>query len=107
LVTGFEAGKGTPTKLPDAVALQLLTSARPDANVPSSEKQELVEQALNAWSVTETLLKPHVEARAADLENSHKRVRQAVGMRVRQLKVRPQLPVDLLGLLVLQPTVTP
>lgn len=107
LVTGFEAGKGTPTKLPDAVALQLLTSARPDANVPSSEKQELVEQALNAWSVTETLLKPHVEARAADLENSRKRIRQAADMRVRQLKVRLQLPVDLLGLLVLQPTVTP
>jgi hypothetical protein len=39
------------------------------------------------------------------LTDAHRRIRQAVSMKVRGLTVRPQLPPDLLGLLVLQPLV--
>ena len=46
-----------------------------------------------------------IALRAAELEKSHKRVRQAVSLRVRELTATPQLPPDLLGLLVLQPVV--
>ena len=46
-----------------------------------------------------------VSKRGAELERSHKRVRQAVGLRVRELAVAPQFPPDLLGVLILQPVV--
>ena len=39
------------------------------------------------------------------LTEAHRRIRQAVSMKVRGLTVKPQFPSDLLGLLVLQPLV--
>ncbi len=93
--------------LSDADALRLLAEARPDANVPLAEKRELVEAALHAWPALEPAVRRRITARAAELEASHKRVRQAVSLRVRQLDVAPQFPPDLLGILVLQPVVPP
>ncbi|GIV18247.1 MAG: helicase [Armatimonadota bacterium] len=48
-----------------------------------------------------------IRQRARELEDSHKRIRQVVALRVRDLKVREQLPPDLLAILVLQPVVNP
>ncbi len=106
LVAAFENKGGQLAKLPDDNALRLLLDAKPDANIPLPEKRELAANALNQWPALEAALQPHIRARAAELEQSHKRVRQVVGMPARQLTVNPQLPVDLLGLLVLQPMVT-
>ncbi len=106
LVTAFETKDGNPTKLPDDEALRLLLEAKADSNLPMPEKRQLAEKALKDWSSFETGLKSHIDSRAQELEKSHKRVRQAVGMRVRELEVKPQFPVDLLGVLVLQPMVT-
>ena len=91
--------------LTDGAALHLLGQAKPDANVPKPEKIQLVEKALADWPALEAALHGRIEARAADLEKSHKRVRQAVRLRVRELVVAPQLPPDLVGLLLLQPNV--
>lgn len=91
--------------LADAEALRLLAEAKPDANVPMDEKRALISDALDAWPMLELALHERIETRAAKLEASHKRVRQAVSLRVRELTVRPQLPPDLLGLLLLQPMV--
>lgn len=90
--------------LSDAEALRLL-AAQPDANLPMAEKRELIEAALAAWPTLETTVRERIAARASELEKSHKRVRQAVALKVRQLTVSPQFPPDLLGLLVLQPVV--
>ena len=126
LVAGFTAGKGDSPHLceapsgpfrqmgtvpfsgarewlSDADALRLLADARPDANLVMAEKRELVEAALKAWPNIEPTVRQRITARAAELEKSHKRVRQAVSLRVRQLTVRPQFPPDLLGILILQP----
>jgi len=46
-----------------------------------------------------------IQQRAQELEASHKRIRQAVSLHIRALQVQPQLPPDLLGILVLQPVV--
>ncbi len=106
LVSGYAGlSRGSPAWIPDDEALRLLAEAKPDANVPMAEKQELVTSALDAWPIVEQALQQRVEARAADLEEAHKRIRQAVSLRVRELVVRPQLPPDLIGLLVLQPMV--
>ncbi len=105
LLTAFESNTktGFPNWLPDEEALRLLGEAKPDVNIPMPEKGKLITAALDMWPSLESKLKEHVTDRAADLEKSHKRVRQAVGLRVRELDVKPQLPVDLLGVLVLEP----
>jgi hypothetical protein len=89
--------------LGDDEALRLLGDARPDANVPMVEKREIVSSALNEWPAVETALVGPIKQRAASLEQSYRRVRQTVGLRVRSLALTRQLPPDLLGLLVLQP----
>ncbi len=107
LVTGFTpgAGSGAPVWLAEEEAFRLLAEARPDANIGPAEKRELTRFVLDAWPSLETSLRERIEARAGELEKSHKRVRQAVALRVRDLSVAPQVPPDLLGILVLQPVV--
>jgi hypothetical protein len=73
--------------------------------IPMAEKRQLTEVALDNWPELESALREKINTRASDLEKSHKRVRHAVSMRVRELSVEPQFPPDLLGLLVLQPIV--
>jgi hypothetical protein len=43
-----------------------------------------------------------IDRRAADLTEAHKRIRQAVALRVRGLEMTPQFPPDLLGVVVLE-----
>jgi hypothetical protein len=107
VVTGFSHGarSGACDWFADDEALRLLGEARPDANIPLAEKRHLVGEALAAWPAVEAAMHKRISARAAELEKSHKRVRQAVALRVRQLAVAPQFPPDLLGILVLQPMV--
>lgn len=91
LVTGFTAGTGTgaPVWLAETVAFRLLAEARPDANILPAEKRELVRAALDAWPSLEASLRDQIKTRAGELEKSHKRVRQAVALRVRELSVEP------------------
>lgn len=107
VVAGFTSapGNGERQWLADGDALRLLAEARPDANLSMPEKRELVQAALETWPTLEADLRQRITARAADLEKSHKRVRQAASLKVRQLTVIPQFPPDLLGILVLQPVV--
>lgn len=106
LVKGLIERDGGRQWLPDAEALKLLAEARPGANVPMAEKRQLAQLVLNDWRLQiEPALHEPIQARAAELEQSHKRVRQAVSLRIRELKVEPQFPPDLLGLFVLQPMV--
>jgi len=91
--------------LAEGEVLRLLAEAQPDANIGGAERKELVSAALAGWDTLDSGLKQTVEARAQVLSESHRRVRQAVSMKVRGLTVKPQLPPDLLGLLVLQPAV--
>jgi len=97
------SGKGEPEWVEEREALRLLAEAQPDANLTMSEKRALTASILERWPTLEEKLTPHIQARAHDLQEAHKRIRQAVRLRVRELTVRPQLPVDLLGVLVLQP----
>ncbi len=102
-----ETNQGGISWLDEGEPLRLLAKAKPDANMPLPEKRALVQGALEAWPALTDDVKAQVNRRAEALEASHKRVRQAVSLRVRELKVNPQLPPDLLGILVLQPMVQP
>ena len=98
-------GVAAPDWMPLGEALRLLADAAPDANVPLAEKRELIQAALQSWPAYEPALRAAIEDRASILQGSHRRVRRTVGQRVRRLAVVPQLPPDLLGMLVLQPMV--
>ena len=102
VVTGFS---GSKSALDDVEAMRLLVEAKADANIPMSEKRELTEAALKTYRTFNSVLESKIKHRSTELEKSHKRVRQAVSLRVRELSVAPQLPPDLLGVLVLQPLV--
>jgi hypothetical protein len=119
LVLGFVGlGANDAKWLEASDALRLLAEARPDANIALAEKRELVERALaslgpwhetaETWGTAHPLqraIRERVARRARDLTDAHKRIRQAVSLRVRGLEVKPQFPTDLLGILVLQPVV--
>ncbi len=104
VVTGYAQGTGTSRAwIDDPSALMLLVDARPDANIAPTEKARLAQLTLDEWPSVLTDLQPRIMERARLLEQSHKRIRQAVHLRVRELSVTPQMPPDLLGVLVLQP----
>lgn len=117
LVMGYRGGRASDIAwLDENEALRLLTEARPDANIPLEEKRELIRHALaqlGDWATpdgvwgTQNAIQRHIRGRqverAEELTEAHKRIRRSVALRVRELKVKPQLPPDLLGILVLQP----
>ncbi len=107
LLLGFEPHARGGRWLPHEQTLLLLTQAQPDANIPLGEKRELVQQALDLWPRLEGDVRSHLHRRAAELADSHNRLRQAVSMPARALEVQPQLPPDVIGVLVLQPMVQP
>lgn len=101
-------------------ALFLLENALPSSNISLPEKRELLEwilEEMGEWQNRPDMdsiknpfqkeLSKRLKERAKMLTESHKRIRKAVRLRIRELKVLPQFPPDLLGLLVLQPEVTP
>jgi superfamily II DNA or RNA helicase len=126
LVLGFAGLGGNEARWLEARdALRLLAEARPDANLALAEKRELVERALASlgdWSAIASserraesggqrvgvpgYVRERLIQRARELEAAHRRIRQAVSLRVRGLEIKPQFPPDLLGILVLQPVVS-
>ena len=118
LVVGYHPlSDGPVAALDEDEALQLLAKAEPVASVPLAEKRELVAMVLeeidwpkksDAWgrgNPIQEMIHARIVQRAKALEESHKRIRKAVSLRVRELQVMPQFPPDFLGLLVLQPDV--
>jgi superfamily II DNA or RNA helicase len=101
---------GTPDKpawLDQSQVLELLEKAHADANIRDEEKRELATAALAGYEKLDTALRQTFQTRAEALTDAHRRIRQAVSLKVRGLTVQPQMPPDLLGLLVLQPFVNP
>jgi hypothetical protein len=121
LLTGFRFPDfSSPQELTKEEALRLLTEAESSSNVPLAEKKEIAGKLLPelkmpaeassappspaSSSITQALRRL-IDERAAELEKSHKRIREAISERVRGLSIKPQLPPDLLGMLVLLPEV--
>jgi hypothetical protein len=100
-----ECGVRNAEWLPEGEVLRLLAEAQADANIGEGEKKELVAAALAGYENLDTLIKQTIQGRAEALTEAHRRIRQAVSLKVRGLVVKPQMPPDLLGLLVLQPLV--
>jgi superfamily II DNA or RNA helicase len=104
-VIGHTDTASKPVWLAGDEVLTLLEKAHADANIGDEEKRELVSAALAGWDKLDPAIKENITGRAEALSEAHRRIRQAVSMKVRGLTVKPQFPPDLLGLLVLQPLV--
>jgi superfamily II DNA or RNA helicase len=104
-VVGHEGLADNPAWLGETVVLALLENAYADANIGDAERTELVAKALEGWLHLDSEIQSRVLERANALIESHRSIRQAISLRIRGLSVKPQLPPDLLGLLVLQPLV--
>ena len=76
-------------------------------HIRDEEKRELTAAALAGYEHLDAAIKQNLQGRAEALTEAHRRIRQAVSLKVRGLTVKPQFPPDLLGLLVLQPLVGP
>ncbi|WP_108719163.1 helicase-related protein [Miniimonas sp. S16] len=103
---------GTPAAATwlDPESVERLLAARPTANTAPDRARGLAAAVLGALPQLESALTSEAERVAADLLNAHTRVRQsargrdgATGLGVRGLAVRPELPVDLLGVFVYLP----
>ena len=89
----------TPLSLEDAAAL--LEAASPSANVSPAEKQQVLSAALSWWDALQPELEVLMAQRASHLAEAHKRVGRL--LKGRSMQVEPQMPPDLLGLLVMLP----
>ncbi len=101
LAWGFEGlfPKIVPLSL-DA-AWQLLDDAHATGNVSDAEKREVLAETLAWWDELQGALSQSLNERKEILTQAHHRVRQLLGQR--RARIEPQLPPDLLGVLVLLP----
>jgi len=100
-VLAFAGSADAPEWLSEEAAEALL-SAAPSANVPLERARRDLERAVEALPTFEPALADVAQVHAAELLESHRRVRHATGTRGR-FAVEPQLPVDVLGLYVFLP----
>jgi hypothetical protein len=101
LLAAFRGAPDAPEWVPDE-QIPILLKAEPSASMHDAQKTQFLGDVLDhqrAW-------RPHLNAlaaeRAAALEAAHRRVRQAARAS-RRLRVRPQLPIDILGIYILLP----
>ncbi len=104
-VMGHTGPADKPAWIDQGQVLTLMESAHADANIRDEEKRELTATALAGYEKLDATIRQTIQGRAEALTEGHRRIRQAVSLKVRGLTVKPQLPPDLLGLLVLQPLV--
>lgn len=104
-IVGHTDSADKPAWIEGDEPFSLLERAHADANIGDIERKELISVALSGWEKLESPLRQTIRSRADLLTESHRRIRQAVSMKVRGLIVKPQFPPDLLGILVLQPHV--
>lgn len=102
LVVGFTGAPSNPIWLEPSEALRLIEEAQPVADPPSlgiaqAEIRDLLESIEDLTDDLELIAK----GRSQDLAQSHRRVRAIT--HEGQVKVKAQLPMDLLGVYVLKP----
>jgi superfamily II DNA or RNA helicase len=101
---GFTGTPGArPVWLPQERALELLRTARPEANISPGERREILEELFQNWDAVRGALEPLVKERAKVLETAHRRVRASVQLARRGMSVAKHFPPDLLGVLALAP----
>ncbi|MDD1414887.1 DEAD/DEAH box helicase [Dolichospermum sp. ST_con] len=102
-VVGFTGPPSNPMWLTPEEAKALLEQANPVADAPAGLKKQEVEELLNRLDELQTDLELFAKERSLSLSQSHQRVRTIT--QEGRIQVIPQLPMDLLGVYILQPGV--
>lgn len=98
----FEGSPGNAVWLPSANALTLL-DATADENTDLTFAQRTIGRVLDGLPTVNPRVEEYGEQLAAELLDSHRRVRSAVGEVVRGVNVTVQTPADVLGVYVYLP----
>lgn len=101
LVVGFTGAPANPLWLRSEQAMELLQKAEPVDDVPLVRKRLEVAELLNRIGELEDELQQIALGRSHALSQSHRRVRAITKEGV--IRVKPQLPMDILGVYILQP----
>ncbi|MDJ0576345.1 MAG: helicase-related protein [Xenococcaceae cyanobacterium MO_234.B1] len=101
LVRGFTGSSSNPQWLSQEATLELMAKVEPTDDLPFARKQLTMEQLLYRLSDLDTDFKDIAHERAEALKESHRRVRAIT--KEGQVKVKPQLPMDILGVYYLLP----
>ncbi|AFY91226.1 helicase-related protein [Chroococcidiopsis thermalis] len=101
LIAGFTGSPANPLWLPNETARELLQQAEPVNDLPIGRKRLEIAQFLERIGELAEELRQIAERRSHALSQSHRRVRNIT--KEGQVRVKPQLPMDILGILILQP----
>ena len=101
LVKGFTGSPSDPQWLSQDETLELMKEVEPTDELPFARKQLFMERLLSRLSDLEASLNQFALNRAEALKDSHRRVRAITREGV---KVKPQLPMDILGVYYLFPS---
>ncbi|WP_281250752.1 helicase-related protein [Hydrococcus rivularis] len=107
LVVGFTGSPSQPQWLSDEETLALLQRVEPGGDLPLQRKRTAIERILSNLPVLESHLEQIAQTRSQSLLQSHRRVRAITNSQFAinnsQLRVQPQLPMDVLGVYLFQP----
>jgi superfamily II DNA or RNA helicase len=101
IVAGFTGSPSNPQWLSPEAALELLQTAAPTANANDGIKQREVKDLLDRYGELSPDLEVLAWERAEELGNTYARIRSIT--KGKRSAVHPQMPMDLLGLLILTP----
>jgi hypothetical protein len=101
LVVGFTGPPSSPLWLAPEQAAQLLQAVEPTGDIPAMMKQIEIQGVLGRLGELQPELEAIAQQQAQALSQSHRRVRSIT--KEGQIRVKPQLPMDILGVYVLQP----
>lgn len=100
-VVGFTGPPSNPIWLPPQEAQSLLEQSRPVSDVGKAIKQMEIEDLLSRITELNSDLELFARERSHSLAQSHRRVRAIT--QEGQIQVKPQLPMDILGVYILHP----
>lgn len=100
-VIGFTGSPSSPSWLTQLEATSLLQQAKPVSDVTKAIKQVEISELLQRLEELQPDLEKFARERAEELLQSHRRVRTMT--QEGRIRVTPQLPMDVLGIFILQP----
>jgi superfamily II DNA or RNA helicase len=100
-VIGFTGSPSSPSWLTQLEATSLLQQAKPVSDVTKAMKQIEIGELLQRLEELQPDLEKFARERAEELLQSHRRVRTMT--QEGRIRVTPQLPMDVLGIFILQP----
>lgn len=101
LVAGFTGPPSNPLWLSPESAMELMQKAEPVGDIPPARKLLEIDELLRHIGELSDELRQFAEGRSQALSQSHRRVRAIT--KAGQIRVKPQLPMDILGIYILQP----